>query len=261
MINYGIVIGINHYIPPEQRGLKLLKGAIGDAEAIYKWVTTKGGVDPDNCKLILSEPPNPYKPIKNTIDEKILEIITDIKVNNKEANRLYFYFAGHGMGLPANKEENGLCMADWSELSRSNGTLSSLDYRRKFVSEGLFKEVIIWLDCCRNVIPLIDPQSAGTVIPDLGPNDNPKIFIGHAAQYSNQAFELGGQDDRDSRGIFTEVLLEKLNGPNRENGLRVTGDELRDHILYRVPERAKELNLSQKPAAYHTAGSHEPLLF
>jgi len=263
MKNYAIVVGINDYIPPAKRGLRTLKGAIKDAELIYEWLTTKGGVEKDDCKLIIStavpdKPLKDYTPIKDTIDKAILEIITEMVDNKIEGGKFYFYFAGHGIGLGTKVSENGMCMADWSQLFKSNATISSIDYREKFISEGLFKQVIIWLDCCRNPIALTTPQGAGQVNGQIGPNKDVVYFIGHATQFNNQAYET---NDIEPRGIFTEVLLEGLNGAANDFAGPVSGDDLRDYIIYRVPIRAEELKLTQTPDAHHTGNKFNPIIF
>ena len=51
--DYAIIIGINNYTPPTQKGLKTLQGAINDANKVEDWVSsaTGGNVPASNYTL------------------------------------------------------------------------------------------------------------------------------------------------------------------------------------------------------------------
>ncbi|MFC0514632.1 caspase domain-containing protein [Mucilaginibacter angelicae] len=261
MANYAIIIGINDYIPPERLGLKALQGAIRDAESVHEWVITHGGVTPERARLITSVL-NPLAPLKQQVDAAIVEMMQDILVNGASADRLYFYFAGHGIGVERDLENNGLCTAGWNELFRNSEALSSKEYKQKFMNEGLFKEVVIWLDCCRNTKVYLDPAGGPGIIPNMGPNQNPQYFLGYATQFQNQAFETAAAANGEHRGVFTEVLLEGLAGAANENGQTpVTADELRDHLAYYVPHRAEAAGYIQIPEISHNATRYSQMTF
>jgi uncharacterized caspase-like protein len=246
MSNYAVVIGINDYTPPEQQGLKALHGAIPDAKEFYNWVTTRGGVPSANCHLILStfDPQNP-KPVKKEVDDALVKIIKAVVANdNKDADRFYYYFAGHGLAVELDKYNNGMCMADWSEWNRDAAALSSRDYEQKFLNEGLFKEVVIFLDCCRNPKLFFHPQGAPAIV-RLGPNNNTKYLVGFGAQSQNEAFE--NLKAPEPRGIFTKVLLDGLNGAAAKEGNKIPAANLVDYVTIQVPLEAQEVGFIQEP--------------
>ena len=258
MSNYAVVIGINHYTPPEQQGLKTLKGAIQDAQDFYEWVTTKGGVPKNNCHLILStdDPKNPT-PIKKEVDDALVKINQAVVANdNKNADRLYYYFAGHGLEVHLDKYNNGMCMADWTEWNQNSSALSSRSYEQKFLNEGLFKEVVIFLDCCRNKKYDFNPQGPPD-IRQIGPNDQTKYLVGFAAQSKNEAYEMA----QEPRGIFTKVLLEGLNGSAEREGNRISAESLVDYVIIHCPSQAQDAGFSQKPEFPRNVNKLETIYF
>lgn len=257
MANYGISIGINHYTPPSQMGLKTLNGAINDATSVHNWMITHGNVPEANARLITSVA-NPLVPNKGIVDTTIVNIIQKVLADGGAADRLYFYFAGHGLGVETDLNDNAMCMADWSELMR-NASLSSSSYKQKFTNEGLFNEVVMWMDCCRNTkLNIVPGTHAG--LTRLGAINNPKWFVALATQYESQAFEsttVAGE----TRGIFTQVLLEGLQGAAAQNGNPINADDLRDYIWFEVPGRAQAAGYLQRPDISHNTSRHDPLIF
>ncbi|MEO6523038.1 MAG: caspase family protein [Mucilaginibacter sp.] len=245
MSSYAIVIGINHYTPPQRDGLKTLFGAIPDSQKVYDWLIGPGGLPAANCKLIQSGP-DPLTPIKNLIDRAISDIVrTVVERDNRNADRFYFYFAGHGMGIQGDRENNGMCMADWDEYMRDAATLSSSEYKRKFINEGLFKEVVMWMDCCRTTKLFLTPGASPGVTP-IGPNDNPAFMVAFAAEFRSEAFEAD-QLDQDPRGIFTSVLLRGLNGDILLRNGGVDAVDLINYLAFHVPVEAQNVGFSQRP--------------
>jgi len=261
MANYGIAIGINHYTPPTSQGLKELKGAIQDATEVYKWLINEANVPVGNARLVTSTL-DPLRPDKTIVDTAITEIIQLILNNGADADRFYFYFAGHGLGVERDSENNGMCMANWNELMRNGTSLSSKSYKQKFLNEGLFKEVVMWLDCCRNTKVNMTPENnPGLTL--MGQNLNPKWFVGYATQYQSPAFESSvlTASGNETRGIFTRVLLEGLRGAAAKNGKPVNADDLRDHLRFYVPREAEKAGYLQKPDVYHNTDSFDLMLF
>jgi len=262
LANYGISIGINNYIPPDKNGLTPLGYACDDAVEIHKWMWQHGGVPEANAILITSTGDN-IEPVKAKIDYEISEMIKKIVEDEDcDADRFYFYFSGHGVGVELDSENNGLCMADWTVYLKDANSLSASSYKQKFISEGLFKEVIIWLDCCRNTKVNVRP-SAHPGMTRYGKN-NPLVFLGYATQYQSKAFEaasniLPRQDE--SRGIFTRVLLDGLKGAASVDGNRITADNLRDYLVFQTPLEAQLEGYLQDPEVMHSANIVKQMFF
>ncbi|MEM7013629.1 MAG: caspase family protein, partial [Verrucomicrobiota bacterium] len=106
--HFALVVGIDDY--PK---FKSLAGAKQDAKDFAKWLADDemgGGVPNDNLKLILSKK-NPTRPIHDDIDAALDEIFE--ATDNIRAERLYFFFAGHG--LARSNFGADLCLATWSK--------------------------------------------------------------------------------------------------------------------------------------------------
>jgi uncharacterized caspase-like protein len=262
MSSYAIIIGINHYTPPNERGLRPLNGAIRDAQEIYNWITGPGGVPVANCALIQSTQA-PLDPIKTKVDRAIANIMRSVVENdNKDADRLYFYFAGHGMGVEIDRENNGMCMADWDEYMRDAATISSSEYKKKFINEGLFKEVVMWMDCCRTTQLYLNPQGSPGIVP-IGPNNKPRIMVAFATEFRNEAFEaeFNAPAGTETRGIFTKVLLEGLTAKIPKTNGFVDGIDLINHLDFFVGEEAQSAGFSQDPEIYSNLTKARTIIF
>jgi uncharacterized caspase-like protein len=262
LANYGISIGINDYIPPDQQGLRKLDGAIKDAELMNEWMIKFGGV-PEGNAFLLKSTSDKIEPIKDMIDQVISDMVTKIVTKeNADADRFYFYFSGHGIGVELDSEINGLCMANWTRFVKDGAALSTTSYKKKFINEGLFKEVIMWLDCCRNTKVNVNP-AAHPGLTQWGTN-RPNHFVGFATQYQSMAFEATKKVTErtdESRGIFTEVLLKGLAGAAQSADGRITADSLRDYLKFHTPVLAQESGFLQDPEVTHNASAVSQMYF
>jgi hypothetical protein len=239
--DYALVIGINDYPL-----FKPLTGAVDDAKDFHEWLLDNemgGGLPEKNCKLVLSTP-QPLKPLQDDIDEKLAEIIQQIGANR--ARRFYLYFSGHGLG--EKYSETALCLAKWSQLWRKNA-LDVKAYGDFFAESGRFKEVAIFLDCCRTRLigaaghePLLD-----WVKPDNAAGGT-RTFIAYATEFQNPAYEAAVGLDRDLvRGYFTRALLSALRGGAAVVGGGVPASELKKYLELHTPRLARENKQEQKP--------------
>lgn len=250
--DFAIIIGINDYTPPNQKGLRTLQGAIRDAEEFEKWIlsVSGGNVPASNIRKIISVP-NPLKPLQDEIDDAFLAIEQGVKTNGGNAKRFYFYFAGHGLGTLDNTDDTALCLANWSE-HRRHSALSSESYKDFIKQYGYFEEIIFIADCCRNTKINIKPKSPtfAAIIP--GPRaGRTKLFVAYATQYQDQSFEVESGTNSEMRGAFTKVLLNGLQG-DAANGNTIGADDLRDFLSKQTPEEARLKGYKQFPDVTHT---------
>jgi uncharacterized caspase-like protein len=119
MENWAIVIGINEYWRPEA----CLNGAVRDAEAIYQWLLRPdgGAVPASNLYLLLSPTPSPLPggvKLLPALRDNIVTAISELIARSRgQGNRLYFYFAGHGLSTV--KEfalYNGIVANDFTDV-------------------------------------------------------------------------------------------------------------------------------------------------
>ncbi|MFD2033719.1 caspase family protein [Belliella marina] len=247
--DYALLIGINDYTPPQNAGLRKLRGAINDTNMMEKWLLDKEGGDmpQENIKKILSSE-QPLLPLQDQIDDAFLEIEAAIKNKNGSARRFYFYFAGHGLGTLDSIKDIALCLANWSEMRR-HSAISSENYKEDISKYGYFEEILFFADCCRNTKINIKPKSP-TFSP-LMPSDKAKktkIFIAYATQYQDESYEIEtkNQDESEMRGAFTTALLNALNGGAAENG-KISVGMLEDYLWIETPKIALEHGYKQIP--------------
>lgn len=256
--DYALVIGINNYTPPKKSGLRALKGAINDANYFEAWLTSPegGNLSPENCHKITSTI-SPLTPLQEEVDSKIEEMIAQIKASGGKARRLYFYFAGHGLGSMDDIEDIALCLAKWSELRR-NMALSSQKYKESIRQFGYFEEIFLFADCCRNTKINVKPLQPTFAPFEPSPlSGSTRLFIGYATQYQDQSFEAE-TGNSEMRGVFTRVLIEALKGAAADENGVITADGLRDYLYLHTPIEAQKEGYKQKPDITHSFTSSAP---
>ncbi len=235
--DFAIVIGINHY-----KSLGILQGPIEDARDFQEWLLSPEGGDlpGENCYLIESSP-DPVKPLQDDIDDKLALIYE--KASAHSYRRLYFYFAGHGLGVGWN--ENALCLPKWSKIL-TNSALSSSEYLKLVNESGFFQEVFFFLDCCRNRKTAVRPLP-----PTIGieqPADKPaKSFVAYGTEFNNAAYEAEHWDSTKSlvRGHFTRALMQALRGAASNKEGSITTVSIKGFLKTKVEEIAKSHNQQQ----------------
>ena len=100
MANWGVVIGIDQYWSEGAH----LRGAVRDALSVREWLVdpTGGNVPPENIQLVLSRAdhsPEVDEGLAPTLATKanIILAINNLMDLSGGKERLYFFFAGHGL--------------------------------------------------------------------------------------------------------------------------------------------------------------------
>jgi hypothetical protein len=214
MANWAIVIGIDRYWTERA----CLKGAVRDALRMREWLLDRNGgsVPEDNLKLVLS-PLRGREPAGLEADDasngNIIEGVADLlKQSQGKGERLYFFYAGHGLTARANqRDENALVASDFSEVL----TINSLALRSlwEFLETTEFQDQFLFVDACRN-IPWENVEfevgrwpRPRRRDPGLPPTQQ---YILYATSPGLKAREL--REAGNERGAFTEALLDGLKG-------------------------------------------------
>jgi hypothetical protein len=211
MANWGVVIGIDRYARPQDR----LQGAVRDADAMCQWLLDPAGgaVPPQNLAVLLEldnhQPTAPVRfgPAKRA--DIVLAIEDLLARSNNGGDRLFFYFAGHGISGRLNASfPTTILAADFQPLLPDNGfTLISL---YELFQCTRFKEQFFFIDACRNAA-FDRPKRLGeypnprTPVPPVSPQ-----FVMYATQPGVAAIEVVVPGDE--RGAFTGALLAGLKG-------------------------------------------------
>jgi hypothetical protein len=245
--DHAIVVGINTY-----PWLRILRAALTDAARFAEWLVQPdgGGLPQENVKTIFGPdalPANPFeiRPIQEEIDDHLSQI--GVELNERIGRRLYFYFAGHGIG--PSFDDVGMLMAHAAprRLKRNIGLARYRDY---FHEHAVFDEVVFILDCCRDRARGVETAGPDFVNAGTGPVGQVRDLTIMAAAYGEKAFEpvSGDSAAAEPRGLLTAAVLEGLRSPDAADGLgRITSRSLEDYIRQRVPQLAGDARVRQEP--------------
>jgi uncharacterized caspase-like protein len=236
-----LVIGIAHY-----PWLRSLEGPIRDANRFADWLRGPGRLPASNVKTVISDEATHGRPILDEIDAAFDCIFAQAE-DWEAPRRLYIYFAGHGCSKEI--DHVALLMANATE-TRIERAMNATEYR-KALAKYLFPEQVYFFDCCRNYDSVVTGRGPElTVNPEAGPVIGLTQFVMYAAgftQYANERHLVYSE----RRGLFTEALMEGLNGgaamidPLTREGV-VTTDLLIPYVKDRLHELARQENVRQQ---------------
>jgi hypothetical protein len=163
-----------------------------------------GQVPDDHVELVVSNLAAQGRPVLDEINSAFGRIFDQAHPGQ---GRLYVYFAGHGCALEFH--HLALLMAN-AEMRNLNRAMNAGEYREG-LARLIFPQQILWFDCCR----VYDARVLGhgpdwTVPPDAPPLSG----LVQVAMYASRFTEFAHEVLRNSslRGLFTEALLDGLNG-------------------------------------------------
>lgn len=255
MANYALVLGINHYTPPERGGLRELHGAIPDAQDFFNWVRAAdgGNVPEANAHIRISKTPE-LDPVHEDIEQMLDQIVNNVTNGGVQADRFYFYFAGHGLSVEGEPDQVALCLSRWSDSRRSNA-LSFEAYKKLLLACKYFKETVFFLDCCRTELLHVKPLGSSLTLRTMINWQPTKPFVAFATQENAESFEAG--NGTEARGVFTEVLLKGLRGAAKNASQKVDAISLHKYLKLHVPVIAHGKGFSQKPEVVHSFTENE----
>jgi hypothetical protein len=229
--DHALVVGINHYVP----GITTLQGAVNDCQLFCDWLVgpTMGGLNPDNVNRVISVSPQPPDPIRNQIENILAAYFDRADAGWQGGRRLYLFFAGHGLSKPPpNHRECALVMAD-ARLNLLRGLLGQVAADSMQLT-GLFREVVLVMDCCAEVS---GPAELLCYLPRYGDPSLPRRPFMHifAAAWNATTAEKLLPDPFDSgapdswQGVLTNALLCGLTTASDQTG-QITSSSLKRFI-------------------------------
>lgn len=235
MARHAIIIGIDRYANPAWA----LKGAVKDALAFHRWCTTAGGVEPGNVRLLLSTDDAGAQALATaeaTQREIRKAILAFQEGAGRGADRLYFYYAGHGLSAPGvtkgGRQEPVVVPADLESLKiDSNLLLSFSEIMPCFAGQEPYEQ-FFFLDACRDFGLEDFVPGIGSVGPWIPPAADGRR---RSSQHLLYATSPGQKAYEASLGIFTSVLLEGLDG----KGVEMTFAQATRTFQVRFPKLAK----------------------
>src|ERR1035437_9470527 len=246
--DWAVIAGINYY-----PAFTNLKGPVNDANEFQRWTLRHGYVPKDQAMLIQSplQPPGTVfdaQPTINELSDAFLRLANAAQSRkfHRLGRRLYIFLSGHGivatLASTPDYREAALLMADASpnSLTRHIGARAHAEWFRAL---GIFDEVILFADCCRDLEDNVPPA-----ILDL-PKWHPqrpagRHFYAFPTMLASKAWEREFGNPATVRGIFSYVVVEALNNPKLYTSRSEEHtSELEKHIYQTVPN----LNGKQSP--------------
>jgi hypothetical protein len=250
MPNKAIVVAIQQYaeLPP------ILQGPRNDAEMFLDWVKKYGGVADADAKLILGDDPPPAaavdaRPTEEALKDEFDRLEDMATANNGCAgDRLYLYLSGHGFGQSLT--DASLLMAN-ATMNRPRHHIPGSLWADHFFAHGYFKEVVLFLDCCRERYAIATLNGPGNQLP-VPPKDA-RRFYGFATKYGKLSVER--PIDGVMHGVFTATLMDALNGGASEEDGRITGQSLKAYLYENMknflsPADLQDQDVAQEPDLY-----------
>lgn len=241
-MNYALVVGISHY------SKRPLEGAAEDAKKFATWLSESKLVEDSNLHFLASETSNDIADYKH-IDQALLKILKDAGTHENEKNRFYFYFSGHGIGV--SYYNTGLCLRLWNNELPSY-SISFHAYEETLINKGIFDEILIFLDCCRDYDFLIDAKKPN-LNTSYASSRKTSLLICYSTIFGKKSYEIPQdpnteieEDANKKRGAFTAFLLEGLKGDaDMDDDGKITGDDLLTHISANFKTYARKYNKEQ----------------
>lgn len=252
--DHAVVAGINWY--PSYTSLR---GPVRDATRFAKWLKSEAYVPPDQVKDILSPPARPagLADAQPTLDrvKREFEVLARKAVQKdlfRLGRRLYIFLSGHGImptraGAPS-FNETALLMANADPITLGNH-LGGHSYAEWFRAAGVFDEVILFVDCCRDqkdAVALTQPSM--TILP---PQRQPaRNFYAAATQLASPSFEKPLGNAGEVSGVFSYVLMQALESASLcDPAGMLTGKLLASHLYKEVPllQEGQQPDIDYKP--------------
>lgn len=228
----GIVVGITNY-----PGITPLKGPEADAEDFYDWLTSPsfGDVPANRVEFIVTSgyaaAPKPTEEVAQAFDNLHAEAFTT-GIPKRLGRRLYVYAAGHGAGLTFRDDPD---QSDAAFLVANATMFNAIHVMTKvralyFLNAGIFDEIVVFMDCCRNPLFLTPnyPNYVNAIdISRLGKER--RKFFAFATRWGLNAREK--EFNGVTRGIFTTALTTGLRGAAANADGTITSKSLRNYLV------------------------------
>jgi len=232
--DYAVVVGIDHY-----HSRSNLAGAVNDAQAVAQWLLAAdgGGLPSENLQLLVSPSDGTVRPTVADAVDAFARLVEQSQARIQSeggttaGRRLYLYFAGHAIEA-VGVVELSVLMADASAIYFSAIPLKH--YADWFRAAGLFEQILVIADCCRDSRVLWAIHEPTPFVPlrtDPGAHSAGWMCYLRVGRPSGR-WEVMAADGR-ARGVFTAALLDGLSGEAaRPNGV-VTLDSLTEYMTNR----------------------------
>jgi hypothetical protein len=242
--DFAILVGISRYKDCDQ--FPELNGPLNDVERVKQWLIGDEGVPGEQVfplttsAALLKKPPEEgwpsdtvWSPNRELFSRSFNEVAFDDEGNpRRREGRLYLYFSGHGFSLSDDRSPSAaLFSADNYGLIHSN--IAGTVYAEAVKRARLFKEVVLIMDCCRDVL-----DNYAYNLPDFNQvensgSDTVNVYALYAAPRRGKSQERELPDSEGKVvGLMTDALLRALTEAPSDVAGRVSGRVLTQVIAF-----------------------------
>lgn len=232
--DWALVVGVSRYAAKE---FEALRGPERDAIDFHSWIVDAAGGQvpaPQAARILSSDFKTGGRPTSDQIDAFFLNLEKIAKRNLKKGNglmvgrRLYVFLSGHGFAPMPN--EAALLAANASP-TRLKFHVPGKAWADTFYRGLWFEEILLFMDCCRNVLPNAIPNPPALAVPSHPDHlTRGRRLFGFATGNGRMARERVFGNE--TRGVFTKTLMEGLRGAASMPATgQITAHSLRNYLL------------------------------
>lgn len=213
MSDRALVIGLDAY---DNKAWEL-RAAVRDALAFAKWVTAPGAGRATEETLTLLLSPHPDRPVTDVkfqlaTDDAIWHALQDHKKNGAGAQRLWFFYAGHGLAPPGGGPDEApvVVPSDVKDLDRYLSRPIDLGSWIREMQVRQPEYQVYFVDACRGIVVSEDVVTAmKTLFFDLS-RIKPDAQARQAVLLATTAGQLA--NEQGLHGLFGGALIDGLQG-------------------------------------------------
>lgn len=238
MAHHAILVAITRY-----PGLSDLHGPENDLDDFRTWLldAAGGALDAANITAIRSSDfPAPAdrfqaQPAEIAFKRALTRLLYEadgITFRNRVGERLYLFFAGHGFAS-RRLAEAALYTAQASLVDPDH--IASKRYAERIANCAAFDELVLVMDCCRDVDLSDSIRDPIIKLPDRTALARTRLFEAYGAGRGQQARERQIPQGGPWRGLFTYAFVEALRNANGNQTQEVTGEAVKGYVMNRWP--------------------------
>lgn len=274
MRSYAIVIGVDRYANPDWN----LAGATSDALRFAQWALDAGGVERANLRLLLSGDVDSELAFTAADSRNIRGVIHEF-VNGlgKDEQRLYFYYAGHGLSAPGaargDTQEPVLIPADVESIQRDSNLFVGFSDIMPLLGAVGPREQFFFLDACRDFALEDHRPGLGRAVGPYRPRGEDGATRAQYVLYATAPGKRAQEQEALRQGVFGGALLAGLRGApaaTRYNAAaeryEVSFSRLSQYVIAEVQDRIRNVRLTdweryvQVPESLVVRGDDTPVL-
>jgi hypothetical protein len=217
--HFAILVGISRYA---DSNLHSLDGPVRDVRLIHDWLVAPGGgnVPENNITTIISDETSQtpadgdMPPVFEDFFAAFLRLVRKPDKSGyirRESGRLYLYFSGHGFSEKQRREAHAALYVANADRD-VNWNIYGTYFAQWTKDQGLFDEIVLIMDCCRDAElakqPLVPPLRRPT---DVGTGLKAKLFEVYAAPRGGKAQERPiAARNNEVHGLLTHAFFDAV---------------------------------------------------